>query len=60
MFLKGSSLGISISAMGLIHAHLKTLMERNYQAAGKEEDDLNEQEEDIFVDIEDDTITVSG
>ena len=35
--------------------HLKTLMERNYQVAEKEEDDLHEQEEDIC-DDEDDAI----
>ena len=29
-------------------AHLKTLIERNYQVAEKEEDDLHEQEEDIL------------
>ena len=28
--LKGSSSGISISAMGVIRAHLKTPMEKNY------------------------------
>ena len=28
-------------------AHLKTLIERNYKVAEKEEDDLHEQEEDI-------------
>ena len=60
MFLKGSSTEISISAMGVIPPHLKTLMERNYEVAEKEEDDLHEQEEDIFDDDEDDTITVSG
>ena len=37
-------------------AHLKTLIERNYQVAEKEEDDLHEQEEDICDDNEDDTI----
>ena len=57
---KGSSSGISISVMGVIPAQLKTLMERNYNIAEKEEDDLHEQEEDIFYDSEDDTITVSG
>ena len=36
--------------------HLKTLIERNYQVAEKEEDDLHEQEEDIRDDNEDDTI----
>ena len=41
MFLKGYSSGISISEMGVIPAYLKTLMERNYQAAKKEEDDLH-------------------
>ena len=43
--------------MGVIPAHLKTLTERNYQAAEKEEDDLHEQEDD---DDEDETITFSG
>ena len=51
--------------MGVIPAHLKTLIERNYQVVDKEEDnmhprDLHEHEEDIFDDDEDDTITVSG
>ena len=46
--------------MGVILAHLKTLMERNYQAAEKEEDDLYEQVEDILDNDEDDTITISG
>ena len=36
--------------------HLKTLIERNYQVAEKEDDDLHEQEEDICDDNEDDTI----
>ena len=36
-------------------AHRKTLIERNYQVAEKEEDDLHEQE-DICDDNEDDTI----
>ena len=36
-------------------AHLKTLIERNYQVAEKEEDDLHDQEEDICDDNEDDT-----
>ena len=58
-FLKGSSSGISISAMGVISSHLETLMERNYLVAEKEKDDLHEQE-DIFDNDEDDTITVSG
>ena len=49
-----------ISAIGVILSHLKTLTERNYQVAEKEEDDLHEQEEDIFHDDEDDTIAVSG
>ena len=40
-------------------AHLKTLTERNYQVVEKEEDNLHEQEEDIF-DDDDNTITVSG
>ena len=40
-------------------AHLRTLIERSYQVAEKEEDDLHEQEEDICDDNEDDTITVS-
>ena len=57
--LKGFSSGISTSAMGVIPAHLKTLMERNYQVAEKE-DDLHKQEEYIFDDNEDDTIAVSG
>ena len=34
----------SFSAIGVIPAHLKTLMERNYQVVEKEEDDLHEQE----------------
>ena len=61
MFLKGSSSRISISAMGVISSHLKTL-ERNYQVSEKEDDDLHEQEEDmyIFYNDEDDTITVSS
>ena len=51
--------------MGVIPAHLKTITERNYQVVEKEEDsmhprDLHEQEEDIFDDDEDDTITVSS
>ena len=37
-------------------AHLKTLLERNYQVAEKEEDDLHEQEEYIYDDNEDDSI----
>ena len=37
-------------------AHLKTLIERNYQVAEEEEDDLYEQEEDICDDNEDNTI----
>ena len=37
-------------------AHLKTLIERNYQVAEKEEDGLHEQEEDICDHNEDDTI----
>ena len=50
--------------MGVIPAHPKTLIERNYQVLEKEEDnmhprDLHEQG-DIFDDDEDDTITVSG
>ena len=60
MFLKGSSSGISVSVMRVISANLKTLTERNYQVAEKEKDGLHEQEEDIFDDDEDDTITVSG
>ena len=47
------------SAMGVILSHLKTLMERNYKVAEKEEDNLNEQEENIFGDEKDDTIAVS-
>ena len=39
--------------MRVIPAHLKTLMERNYQVAEKEEDDLHKQEEDIFDDNDD-------
>ena len=35
-------------------------MERYYQAVEKEEDDLHEQEEDIFDNDEQDAITVSG
>ena len=46
--------------MGVIPAHLKTLIERNYQVVEKEEDNLHEQEEDIFDDDKDDTITVLG
>ena len=51
--------------MRVIPARLKTLIERNYQVVEKEEDnmhpqDLHEQEEDIFDDDEDDTITVLG
>ena len=46
--------------MGVIPAHLKTPTERNYQVVEKEEDDLHEQEEDIFDDNEGDMITVSG
>ena len=34
-------------------------MERNYQVVETEEDDLHEQEEEIF-DDEDNTITISG
>ena len=54
MFLKGSS-----SEMGVytIPAHLKTRIERIYQVAEKEEDDLHAQEGGIFYDSEDDTIT---
>ena len=37
-------------------AHLKTLIERNYQVAEKEDDALHEQEEDICNDNADDTI----
>ena len=59
MFLKGFSSGISISSMGVIPSRLKTLMERNHKVAEKMEDDLHEQEENIFDDEEDDTITVS-
>ena len=46
--------------MTVISANLKTLTERNYQVDEKEKDGLHEQEEDIFDDDEDDTITVSG
>ena len=46
--------------MGVIPAHLKTLMERNYQVAEKGEDDLHKQEEDIFDDDEEGLITVSS
>ena len=56
--LKDSSLGISISTTRVISAHLNTLIERDYQVAGKEKDVLYKQEEDIFDDGEDDTITV--
>ena len=35
-------------------AHLNTIIEKNYQVAEKEEDDLHEQEEDICDDNEDD------
>ena len=45
--------------MEVFSAHLKTLIERNYQAAEKEDDDLHERE-DIFDDDEEDMITVSG
>ena len=34
--------------MGVIPAHLTTFMERNYQVAEKDEDDLHEQEVDIL------------
>ena len=49
--------------MGIISAHLKKLIQRNYQVVEKEEDnmhprDLHEQEEDIFDDDEDDMIMV--
>ena len=56
MFSEGSPSGISVSKMGVFPAHLRTLMERNYQVAEKKEDDLHEQEEDSFDDDEDDTI----
>ena len=46
--------------MGVIPAHLKTLMERNYQVVEKKKDNLDEKEGDIFDDDKDDTITVSG
>ena len=50
--------------MGVIPAHLKTLMGGtilgNYQVVEKDEHNLHEQEENIFDDEEDDTITVSG
>ena len=52
--------------MGVIPAHLKTLIERNYQVVEKEEDNMHhrdlheEEEEDIFDDDEDDRITVLG
>ena len=45
---------------GVISAHLKALTKRNYQVADKKKDDLHEQQEDIFDDDKDDTITVSG
>ena len=45
--------------MGVIPAHLKTLIEGNYQVVEKDEHNLHEQE-NIFDDDEDDTITVSG
>ena len=41
-------------------AHLKTFIEKNYQVAEKEEDDLHEQEEDICDDNEDDTIILEN
>ena len=48
--------------MGIIPAHLKTVIERNYQVVEKEEDNMHpmnkKKEEDIFDDDEDDTITV--
>ena len=50
MLLTGPSPGISVSAMGVIPAHLRTLKGRSYQVAEKEEDDLHEQE-DIFLTI---------
>ena len=46
--------------MEVIPVYLKTLMERNCQVAEEEEDDLHEQEEDIFGDDEDNPIAVSG
>ena len=49
---KGFSSGISISALGVIPSHLKTLMKRNYKVAEREKDDLHEQEENIFDDEE--------
>ena len=49
----------SFSAIGVIPAHVKTLTERNCQVIEKEEEDLHEQEEDIF-DDDHNTITVSG
>ena len=50
----------SFSAIGVIPAHLKTLIERNYQVVEKEEDDLHEQEQDIFDNNEHNKITISG
>ena len=49
MLIKGSSSGISISAMGVIPAYLKTPKKRNYQVAEKEEDDLHEQKKKTFL-----------
>ena len=50
----------SVFAMGVIPVHLKILLERYYQAVEKEEDNLYEQEENIFDYDKDDTITLSG
>ena len=60
MFVKGSSAGISISAMVVISAYLKIPMEWNYQVGEKEEEDLHEQEKDNFDHDKNDTINVSG
>ena len=60
VFLKKDSHQESVSEMGVIPAHLKTLIERSYQVVRKDEHKMLEQEENIFDDDEDDTITVSG
>ena len=50
--------------MGVIPAHLKTLIERNYQVVEKDEDNMHPRDlhvqQDIFDDDEDDTIMVSS
>ena len=43
---------LTISEKRRYLAHLKTLIERNYKVAEKEDDDLHEQEEDICDDNE--------